>query len=614
MGSVKIFFAVLITASLVFFTVGCDKEVKAIALKYVGEDKPVYSQNAEIAADDFGFEVTFDDGKQVTVTVLTEGVAATGIIDGKLNTAVVGDHTVEITYKGLTASFEYSVVVLSGAVNYEGTDKIRFVSDTDAEKLNLQWNDEPAQEVTKNSEGSFVLSIAGVKTGYESKDAITNQLTVTRGYASVSVPLVTPWSRNYTVPAQNSSQQYVVRNAQELAGLNHIDYVDGGEYEIVFAENAVIDLMGVEWNPIVAGELNVLIDSDDDKPYINVKGGLKKYLVDGQGATVKGLNITQMQRKYYVEEKTGKPSVYLSGHKDAGLFGLVIIAKDGQTVFRDLTIDGFDIDITGATDTAEDGKNAGALVGQIMSENPWAAVTLAEVTNITVKNGSIKGYSRIGGIVGYVCQAASSITGNVVKNVTVTSVAPNPSVWEGRGEKAGGLVGQHYAVGVVDGNKVEDSTVSAARSAGGLIGHHDFTSSITMYSNNIVAGVGITLTQGAEVAIEGARNAGGLVGSLRSHYNNAVINFGDGDNSNTVSGLVMSATEQDDSSLGRAVGGFDLDYARTFSIKKGTATYDYASLINTYRVGDARTIEPSKYLEFKAAQAAIMDELDGLVE
>lgn len=258
---------------------------------------------------------------------------------------------------------------------------------------------------------------------------------------------------------------------------------------------------------------------------------------DGDGHTIYNLKI----------DRKGKSDVY------AGLFGYV---NTGENTFRNVTIDGIDINVQNGTANA---LSTGGLISNCI---------VYEISNVHVKNVNIRAYRQTGGIAGAIYGHVLDCSAENV-NIALTMNKKADGNYD-NGDKAGAIFGYHgegekYKI---ENNRGANINIVAFRDSGGLFGMIQNQA----IKNNSSADVTITVTLENAQGQEGdSKNFGPIVGRL---------NGGTVDDTNTNSGYKLiqpSVDIADASALKTAVskGGY-------VSIAENTnMTIDSAIEINT---------------------------------
>lgn len=216
---------------------------------------------------------------------------------------------------------------------------------------------------------------------------------------------------------------------------------------------ADIDLGGANWEPI-----NMTGKNPD-------QSGAGRITFDGQGHTISNFKVTATNTKntgfFGVANFSDIKNLTIDQAKVTGINHVGAIVGHGMCT----TIEG--CKVTNSTITAntwlasenkyDDGDKAGAVAG-------WLDEGIHGATNCTVDYCTITGYRDIGGLVGYVGNGSGStatVTGNTVKNTTVTQDRTNgyenstPTTVEE-------IVGRYYTELNLTGNTATDVTVNKA--------------------------------------------------------------------------------------------------------------------------------------------------------
>lgn len=256
------------------------------------------------------------------------------------------------------------------------------------------------------------------------------------------------WQGNIKTPMEVDGVYHITSSA-ELAGIAQL--VNNGnslQGKTVVLEND-LDLGNRNWTPI---------GLSNDKSF--------KGTFDGGNHTIANLKV----------DLTGKESV------NAGLFGS---AWQGDDVLKNVTIDGAVINTRAAIGS---GKPAGVLVGS----------STADISNVTVKNATIRSYRQSGGVVGAVY---GNITDCKAENVDIALDFEKVGDKYDNADKAGAIAG-FVCEGsfTLSGNSASNVKIEGYRDLGGLFGyiHGAYKTSATdkIYKDNSI--VNATITQSFE--------------------------------------------------------------------------------------------------------------------
>ena len=191
------------------------------------------------------------------------------------------------------------------------------------------------------------------------------------------------------------SDPYVIKTLDQLKAFR--DSVNGGKtYQWQFIRlDADMDLAGEEWEPI--GITKTVEEKAQDFSFQGT--------FDGNNHVIRNLTMTSADLPYY--------SSMDANYHAFGFFGGVSGGTVKNLRFADVAINKPGSDV--------DNNTVAAAVG--------AAVNGATISNITIKSGSVTGYSRTAGVVGYV---GGSKTGRPIAvnvgNITVQGCVNNAAV------------------------------------------------------------------------------------------------------------------------------------------------------------------------------------------
>jgi len=300
------------------------------------------------------------------------------------------------------------------------------------------------------------------------------------------------------------------------------------------ANEFLAKLMSTESKITLAGDVSL---AGKQWPAVELTRNLE---IDGNGKTISGLTMTNSAA--FGEEAT----------LDAGLFASV--AKDVTLKIYNVTFDNVVIEQTNQKQ-GEFAKNFAVVAGRV-----WGNV---EVSNVTVKNTTIKGNGRIAGIVGNVLDGAKLKVDHC--NVTATLIGHNPVAVtnaEGEADKIGGIVGQiQGGTNTITNNNVK-VTIAGTRDCGGIVGYVATSGTTTITGNKVLGGSIIALSvEGGMNVNKGHRHAGGLIGTLSNATVTSLTLTG-----NTIeAGVTISVNEKYADSHARAyVGGCRTGEVPTF--------------------------------------------------
>lgn len=287
---------------------------------------------------------------------------------------------------------------------------------------------------------------------------------------NVEGQFLTYWKDNILEVDKNKTLEYFEQNgianesqlAQFAKLVNETPAETAGKsYELL--AGATFDLSAHEWDPIIGFQGKI----------------------DGNGATIKGLKITDGS-----DEKT-----------DKGFIGKSLAGAE----VKDLTFDG--VFINSISDGLYDtNKNYAAVIGHVAGD--------ATVENVTVVNSTIVGHGRIGAIVGMTVTAGTlTIKKSVSINNTFTAVNGYAAKSaDGNGDKVAGLVGQAQRPIIIENSKVENVIINGTRDLGGLIGFASM--GVTLTGNEVKNTIIQASVPGGMLPSKGTRSIGVLVGTV----------------------------------------------------------------------------------------------------
>lgn len=263
-----------------------------------------------------------------------------------------------------------------------------------------------------------------------SKTAYTVELDNTWGEPAEEIEV---WDGKFiSVPAKNDAGKYELTKASELAWL-------------AAAVNGSIETRATAPAQTFKGETFVLTEDIDlgNFPWtpIGLTGDAAGFqgTFDGNGKTISNLYIDLTKERKY---------------QSAGLFGS---ARDG--VIKNFTVNNATIKYLDNVGNTSNG--IGVVVG--------SAQFGLTIEGVTVKNVTVEGNRRVGGIAGYY---RGTITGCTVDNANITAT---PDLLDSdkydNGDKVGGLVGYANTAVTLTGNTVKNFAVKGYRDAGGVAGY-----------------------------------------------------------------------------------------------------------------------------------------------
>lgn len=264
---------------------------------------------------------------------------------------------------------------------------------------------------------------------------------------------------------------YLIENAAELAWLIGREYTTNVKVKIVND----LDLAAHEWVPIddFFGE------------------------IDGNNKKISNLTI--------------KESAF--SHDKSLHLGFIGNSTKNVTI-KNLTFDKMTIDST-VNLPGEFAKNYG-IIGN-------AASGTISFDSVGLTNSNITGNARIGSMIGYATGSSAVTLTNcrADANVFISNNPVKTLDGDGEGDKIGGLIGQAADAVVINGATVNNCKIYGTRDIGGLVGYcgENITATGLTITNNTIASVII----GGMAVEKGARNVGGVIGTVAGKYN-VVIN------------------------------------------------------------------------------------------
>ena len=254
-----------------------------------------------------------------------------------------------------------------------------------------------------------------------------------------------------------------INDAQAFAYLNTLvndAWNYGSKWQYSIELNTDINLLGKAWTPIVM------------KNFVSF---------DGKGHTISNLYVS------------------IDGNS-AGLFGVVSDNDKGNTVVKNLNIDGAYV-------------KGNKYVGTVVGSN-----TNGSLEKVTVNNATVIGVKYVGGIFG---SGNGSVNDSTIKNSTVSiyDVVIDPEDNSIDSKEAGGLAGYisndgkaHATNKVIANNVVENVTVTAPTIASGLVAQPNSSNSggaLIEIKNNAMKNVTIITTADASASLYVSNNVGG---------------------------------------------------------------------------------------------------------
>ena len=302
-----------------------------------------------------------------------------------------------------------------------------------------------------------------------SKTAYTVELDETWGVPAEEIEV---WDGKFiSVPSKNDAGEYELTKASELAWL-------------AAAVNGSIETRATEPAQTFKGETFVLTEDIDlgNFPWtpIGLTGDAAGFqgTFDGNGKTISNLYIDLTKERKY---------------QSAGLFGS---ARDG--VIKNFTVNNATIKYLDNVGNTSNG--IGVVVG--------SAQFGLTIEGVTVKNVTVEGNRRVGGIAGYY---RGTITGCTVDNANITAT---PDLLDSdkydNGDKVGGLIGYANGTVILTGNTVKNFTVKGYRDAGGVAGYA--TDANNNISGNTVINGSVILDRNYDYCEVKGKTAGTVLG------------------------------------------------------------------------------------------------------
>lgn len=302
-----------------------------------------------------------------------------------------------------------------------------------------------------------------------SKTAYTVELDNTWGEPAEEIEV---WDGKFiSVPAKNDAGKYELTKASELAWL-------------AAAVNGSIETRATAPAQTFKGETFVLTEDIDlgNFPWtpIGLTGDAAGFqgTFDGNGKTISNLYIDLTKERKY---------------QSAGLFGS---ARDG--VIKNFTVNNATIKYLDNVGNTSNG--IGVVVG--------SAQFGLTIEGVTVKNVTVEGNRRVGGIAGYY---RGTITGCTVDNANITAT---PDLLDSdkydNGDKVGGLIGYANGTVILTGNTVKNFTVKGYRDAGGVAGYA--TDANNNISGNTVIDGSVILDRNYDYCEVKGKTAGAVLG------------------------------------------------------------------------------------------------------
>ena len=253
----------------------------------------------------------------------------------------------------------------------------------------------------------------------------------------------TLWDGKYKEPAYDAATKtYTIYEESELAWLaaavngtltraSEPQTFEGKTFKL--AADIDLDLNGDRWTPI---------------------GATGKFLgtFDGQGNTIYNLLVSETGKASAGLFANGRviKNLYVENAEVYGHYKTGVIIGDGLCAqIENCHVKNAKIVVTPINN--DDANNVGGIVGYLSAE------PTAYVKNCSVENAEITAYRKVAGIVG-AANGASVVTGNTVKNVTITA-DQTAEYKEFKAAEAGAIVGYKHANAKLDKNTEGENVV-----------------------------------------------------------------------------------------------------------------------------------------------------------
>lgn len=274
----------------------------------------------------------------------------------------------------------------------------------------------------------------------------------------------------YTVEPVDAVADLTITTADELAAFAAAVNAGDTFYGKLVVLAADIDLSGIaNWTPIGPNGDGIRFEGT----------------FDGQDHTISNMTVKQE-----------------AGYHGAGLFGAI----GPHATVTNFTIDGANVESISSGSATINGT--AVAVGAM----PYGGT----ITDVHVKNATVKGNRYVAGIVGF---AAGTITGCTVENVTLTATPDDLTGSYDNGDKVGGIVGctNSYATVISNCELLGTNTITGYRDIGGIVGHVASTVDSESISTNEVQGTLTINVDRTNYYGDKAENTGAVVGRTDSN-------------------------------------------------------------------------------------------------
>ncbi len=341
----------------------------------------------------------------------------------------------------------------------------------------------------------------------------------------------------------DDESSFVLYDAADLLGFKEL--VNGGNDfsgKTVYLGGDIV-ISDIEWEPI---GVTVWEDNKgEDRPFRGV--------FDGRNHTISGLTMTSAAGKpYYNSMDTGDYYAY-------GFFGGI----DGATVMN-VDFEGVNINQPGGDDTTATQNNAvGAVVG--------AALGSSTIENVSV-SGSVTGYSRTAGVVGYIGGSKASEDGNKdnkadslfenytasMGDVRVSNCVNNADIKSMRTASSHGTAAGICATVNQKAATSGSVTFTGNRNTGAVDGYLAAGICASTFSNNATGcSMAVTFTDNSNSGVITANGVGETNGSAPKASGIAIINDGSGSNEGTATTYTLAGNRNSGTVTANADSGYN---------------------------------------------------------
>ena len=390
------------------------------------------------------------------------------------------------------------------------------------------------------------------------------------------------WDENYIQePYFNAEKnQYEISLASELAWLaakvNGMPYIDAATNSVKYADP--VSFSGVEF--VLVEDID-LVGEDGDELVWTPIGTAKEFQgsFDGQGHTISNLVVrsegtTPAGLFGKVKSGTVKNVTVLNADVQGHGSAAVIVAHGVCAKIDNCHVE--EADVLSTPFEGEEANNVGGIVGYLSGE------TVGYVTNSSVKNATITGYRKIGGVAGAANQTAE-VSGNTLENVKVIADQTYEYNEVNKPVDLGAIVGYKHANAIVTGSAKGAELIHKVNSVYELTNAADgafVTVSSGVYDliDDVTAEGKAIQILNSEVVINGHDYA--ITSGSANDY--AIITKGNGSSLTTVDANVVSEG-----------GGYAVTEGANLTIKDGLVDLTKASVssgrYNVYAVGEGTT-------------------------